>query len=138
MKIGSVFLTASVTLMLVGGCSILGIGCEEEVEREINDLKQIVPALLPRPIAANLEEGNDCDSGSGGYLSFAADMEENTDQIIQPFLSKGWRKIDPTRDKVGGTFINGVTIQQDGKDINLVISEAQDSPKMDIFVEFGG
>ncbi|MEV0626986.1 hypothetical protein [Nonomuraea wenchangensis] len=116
---------------------MLGIGCQERAEREIAELRKTVSPLLPGPIAASVQEGDGCDSGDGGYLLFSADIATDSNRIVGPFMSRGWRKIDPAHDEVGGKFINGVTLVQSGKDIDLIISRADDDTKIDIYVTYG-
>ncbi|MER6950426.1 hypothetical protein ABT294_41045 [Nonomuraea sp. NPDC000554] len=115
------------------GC---GAGCRTEADQQIHDLKQIVPKLLPESVAATLEEGNDCDSGEGGHLSFTADPATDSEKLVEKFLSQGWKRIDREKENMGPRFIDGVTTERDGKVVNITIGKSDDGSEMDILAEF--
>ncbi|MEV0200808.1 hypothetical protein [Nonomuraea sp. NPDC050691] len=102
--------------------------CEAQAKQEINELKQIVSGLLPRPIADTVMEEDDCDSGSGGSLVFRADHTMTSEQIFEEFLAKEWSRIDDPED---GCFrcvdgLDGVSTELDGRKVYLKISNSED------------
>ncbi|MGW2153229.1 hypothetical protein [Nonomuraea sp. NPDC001699] len=117
---GAVFVTA------LTGC---GAMCEAQAKKEINQLKQIVLALLPVTVAETVMEEDDCDSGSGGSLVFSAQRTMTSEQIFEKFLAKGWSRIDdPEEDGclrcVDG--LDGVSTEWDGQEVYLTISNSDD------------
>ncbi|MFD9949927.1 hypothetical protein ACFWYW_20265 [Nonomuraea sp. NPDC059023] len=124
---------------IVLAVSITGCGpiCEERAKQEINELKQIVPNLLPRNIAETVNEEDDCDSGSSGSLVFKASRTMTSDQIFEKFLAHGWDRIDDPQDGcprcVDG--IDGVRTELNGQEVYLTISNSEDG-SMDILAAF--
>ncbi|MDP4501244.1 hypothetical protein [Nonomuraea turcica] len=127
------------TVGIVLATSMTGCGamCEAQAKQEINELKQIVPGLLPRTIAETVMEEDDCDSGSGGFLAFKASRTMTSEQIFEKFLAKGWSRIDDPQD---GCFrcvdgLDGVSTEWDGQEVYLKISNSEDG-SMDILAAF--
>ncbi|MCP2362470.1 hypothetical protein HD597_009490 [Nonomuraea thailandensis] len=118
----------------ITGC---GAMCEAQAQQEINELKQIVLRLLPKTIAETVAEEDDCDSGSGGSLSFRADPALMTsEQIFEKFLAEGWSRIDEPRDGclicVDG--LDGVSTEWGGQEVYLRITNSDGF--MDILAAF--
>ncbi|GAA1681389.1 hypothetical protein GCM10009733_092580 [Nonomuraea maheshkhaliensis] len=127
-----------VMMTSVVSCSVLGIGCEKNAARDVEELKRIVLALLPVSVSSTMQEGNGCDSGDGGYLLFTADRETSIDGLEKSFLAKGWKEINLARDDISRTIVGGVTKLHNGRDVKVVIGLADDSSKVNIFVTYSG
>ncbi|MFI6811946.1 hypothetical protein ACIBG7_06040 [Nonomuraea sp. NPDC050328] len=134
-RTGAALAAGLVLSVLMTGCRP---GCEAAANADIRDLKEIVSGLLPEAVAVTLEEGNDCDSGSGGFISFTASVRMDSEQIFQKFLVKGWSRIDEPHDEqcvicVDG--LDGVSTDWEGEVVYLMASKRDDST-MDILAAF--
>lgn len=113
------------------GCSA---ACRAEAGEQISQLKRIVPQLLPDSVAVTMEEGDDCDSGTGGYLHFTADVDLGDEKIVEKFISQGWDRINPS--ECGDC--TGVTTRWNDETVNVTLSESGiDPPVVKILAEFG-
>ncbi|MFI7424111.1 hypothetical protein [Nonomuraea sp. NPDC049684] len=130
----AVFTAGVVLASSLAGC---GAMCEAQAKQDIDELKQIVLELLPPTVAETVMEDDDCDSASGGFLTFRADRTMTSEQIFEKFLTKGWSRIDDPQD---GCFrcvdgLDGVSTEWDGDDVYLKISNSEDG-SMDILAAF--
>ncbi|MEO3797140.1 hypothetical protein ABGB14_43655 [Nonomuraea sp. B10E15] len=127
----------AVGIFLAGAMTGCGALCQARAKQDINELKRIVPGLLPKAVAETVMEDDDCESGSGGFLVFRARRTMTSEQIFEKFLAKGWDRIDGPQDGcalcVDG--LDGVTTERDGHTVYLRISDSEDGT-MDILAAF--